>query len=357
MSNKENILIYRLGSLGDTVVALPVFHKILEHYPDVKNITLLTNKPVASKAAPLEAVLGNGIFFNDVISYPVGTRNPLVLAKLVAEIRKRKIHTVINITALRSPEADKRDKLFFKAAGAKELIGFDHEPEDYKVQIDNKTGFFEWETERLARKIHPLGKFDYNQDKYWNLNLTDAETSRAQTLLSSLPAGKQFIAVNVGTKMEIKDWGIDNWVKLIRSLNPQFSDYALVVIGVDEETTLAEACLKEWEGEGLNLCGKSSPRVSAAILKNATLFIGHDSGPMHLAACVGTPCVAVFSCINQPRQWYPRGENNKLIFPQTSCATSGVKECTNPEKKCVLTIEPLVVERAVNEILVNKQLA
>lgn len=356
MSDKKNILIYRLGSLGDTVIALPVFHKILENYPQVENITLLTNKPVASKAAPLEAVLGSGFFFNEVLSYPVGTRNPLVLANLIAKIRKKKIHTVINITALRSAEADKRDKIFFKAAGVKELIGFDNAPEDYKIQIDPDTDLFEWETARLVRKISALGAFDYNQDKYWDLKLTDDEISKADHLLASISSGNPFIAMNVGTKMEIKDWGINNWVQLVESLSRRFSNYTLVLIGVDEESPLAEACLKVWQGEGLNLCGKSSPRVSAAILKKASLFIGHDSGPMHLAACMGTPCVAVFSCINQPRQWYPRGENNKLIFPKTDCADNPQKKCVNIEN-CVLSIKPAEVESAVLEILGKKQLA
>lgn len=356
MTVQKNILIYRLGSLGDTVIALPIFHKITENYPDIEKITLLTNKPVASKAAPLEAILSNGLFFNDVLSYPVGTRNPLVVAGLISAIRKRKIDTVINITALRSPEADTRDKLFFKAAGVKNLIGFDHAPEDYKVQMDPETGFFEWETKRLARKIRDLGEFNYNLDKYWDLKLTDAETSKAEELLKPIPAEVPFIAMNVGTKMEIKDWGIANWVKLVESLTSQLSNYTLVLIGVDEESPLAEACLAVWKGKGLNLCGKSSPRVSAAILKRADLFIGHDSGPMHLAACVGTPCVAVFSCINQPCQWYPRGNENKLIFPQTECAQSPKKECVNHEK-CVLTIHPSEVEDAVLHVLNKKQLA
>ena len=351
MSYKRNILIYRLGSLGDTVIALPVFHKILESYPDVENITLLTNKPVASMAAPLEAVLGKGLFFNETLSYPVGTRNPILLAKLIREIKKRKIHTVINITALRSPNADKRDKLFFRSAGVTEFIGFDNHADDFKVKIDPESGFYEWETSRLARKIDVLGNLDFSQDKYWDLKLTADEIKKAEYLLSPLPANKPFIAINVGTKMPIKDWGIDNWVELIFELNKEFRDYSLVVIGVDEERRLAEKCLDVWEGNGLNLCGKSSPRVSAAILKKASLFIGHDSGPMHLAACVGTSCVAVFSCINQPKQWFPRGEDNRVLMPKTQCVSSGVKTCSNPDQKCILTITTQEVKSAVMEVM------
>ena len=356
MNEDKNILIYRLGSLGDTVIALPVFHKILESYPNIDKITLLTNKPVASKAAPLEAVLGNKLFFSDTLSYPVGTRNPVLLAKLIFEIKKRKIHTVINITALRSPAADKRDKLFFKSAGVKEFIGFDNNPNEYDVKIDPKTGFYEWETARLARKVQKLGTLDLHLNKYWNLKLTESEITKAAELLEPLPRDKPFIVINVGTKMDIKDWGIENWVALIRSINQLSSDYSLVVIGVNEESVLAEKCLEVWSGQGLNLCGKSSPRVSAAILKKAILFIGHDSGPMHLAACVGTSCVAVFSCINRPRQWFPRGDNNKIIFPDTNCAKSKSKACSNNTVKCILTIDPKEVSDAVLGVLNKSEL-
>lgn len=338
MKPQQNILIYRLGSLGDTVIALPVFHRILEVYPNVQNITLLTNKPVASKAAPLEAILSKGLFFNDTISYPVGTRNPLTLAHLVSKIKKHNIHTVVNITALRSPTADKRDKLFFKAAGVKEFIGFDNKPEDFKVKIDKQTGFYEWETKRLVRKIKALGSFDYNKDKYWDLKLTDNEVAKANELLSQLPNSKPIIAINVGTKMPIKDWGIDNWTQLLAKIGEDFGDHNLVVIGVKEEKLLGTRCLEVWPGNGINLCGQSSPRVSAAILKHAEVFLGHDSGPMHLAACVGVPCLAVFSCINRPKQWFPRGENHEIIMPKTHCASKASKECENPGMKCILTI-------------------
>lgn len=341
--------------MGDTVIALPAFHRILESYPDIDKITLLTNKPVASTAAPLEAVLSRGLFFKETISYPVGTRNPILLTKLIREIKKKKIHTVINITAHRSPNTDLRDKLFFTSAGVKEFIGFDNEADDFDLKIDPETGFYEWETSRLARRISDLGDFDFNEDKYWDLKLTPEEISKADKLLSPLETHKPFIAINVGTKMPIKDWGVDNWVELISGLSKDFHEYNLVVVGVDEEKDLAEKCIDVWSGKGLNLCGKSSPRVSAAILKRAELFIGHDSGPMHLAACVGTQCVAIFSCINQPKQWFPRGDDNRIIMPQTDCAASASETCSNPDKNCVLTITPDSVKLAVTEVM-NKSI-
>lgn len=346
----KNILIYRLGSLGDTVIALPCFNRIREIYPNAK-ITLLTNKPVASKAAPIEAVLGNEFFFDQTLSYPVGTRNPLTLNGLIRDIRRLCIDLVINITAPRSRMADIRDRLFFSAAGVSEFVGFDMSPEDYEVAIDPGTGEFEWEAFRLKRKIEEFGDFDVMEDRYWDLHLNESEIQKADRLLGKYSGKPNIIAVNVSTKMEIKDWGLDNWIKLIGRLGKELKDHILVVVGVKEEHELAEKCLAIWTGEGLNLCGKSSPRVSAAILGKAGIFIGHDSGPTHLAGCMGTPCVAIFSCINQPRQWFPKGENNRILMPKTSCVSSGNAECSNPGGKCIMTISPEDVAATVFDVL------
>lgn len=347
---KQNIMIYRLGSLGDTVIALPCFNRIRECYPNA-NITLLTNKPVVSKAAPIEAILGKDYFFDQTLSYPVGTRNPITLNKLIRSIRKLCIDTVINITEPRSRAADIRDRLFFSAAGVSEFIGFDQSPEDYSVKIDPLTGEYEWEPFRLKRKMEKLGDFDLMEDRYWNMHLSQSELKKADTLLEKYAGDPNIISVNVGTKMEIKDWGIDNWIDLIGRLKKNLKHATFVIIGVKEEFELAERCLNEWNGQGLNLCGKCSPRVSAAILKQARIFIGHDSGPAHLAGCMGTPCVGIYSCINQPRQWFPKGENNAILIPDTSCLKSGNSECSQTNEKCIMTIRPEEVATAVFKTL------
>jgi len=67
-------VIYRLGSLGDTVVALPCFHKVAQTWPNAERI-VLTNFPVSSKAAPLEVILREGGLIQAAIAYPVGTRS------------------------------------------------------------------------------------------------------------------------------------------------------------------------------------------------------------------------------------------------------------------------------------------
>ena len=72
---KQRVVIYRLGSLGDTVVALPCFHKVAKAFPDAERI-VLTNVPVSSNAAPVETILGGSGLIHATLAYPIGTRSP-----------------------------------------------------------------------------------------------------------------------------------------------------------------------------------------------------------------------------------------------------------------------------------------
>jgi len=360
-SNKR-ILIYRLGSLGDTIIALPAFNKIHETFTDA-DITLLTNHPVHAKAAPLESILGKGYFFRRVINYPIGTRNVFVLFKLIKEIKSLNIDTLIYLTSTRKLNttfaakiATLRDRWFFKAAGIKNQIGFPKISEDFEISVDSATGLFEWEAKRLARRLNALGEISLENDRYWDLHFTSEELNAANETLSLCSPQKPIIAISTGTKRQSNDWEEHNWINLLKHLKLILINWQLIIVGAGEESDRANKCLDAWDGTGINLCGKTSPRVSGAILKSAKIFIGHDSGPMHLAACVGTPCVAIFSARNVPGQWYPRGNSNKIIYHHTDCAGCGLEVCIVQNKKCILSITVDEVKNAVLEILENIQI-
>jgi heptosyltransferase-3 len=346
-----NILIYRLGSLGDTVIALPCFHKIRDSFPQAK-ITLLTNKPVMSKAAALEAVLGNKYFFDQVLAYPVGTRSFKLLFALLRQIRLAKIDTVINLAAPRTKASAIRDKWFFRLAGVSNFIGFPQH-DDFILSTDPSTGMKEWEAIRLAKRLQTLGNISLNSERSWDLKLEVEEVQKANAALMPLSVSRPVFAICTGTKFQSKDWGIKNWLRLLRSLSGIYPDWQLVVLGAAEEEDAARQCLAAWGRTGINLCGKVTPRVSAAVLQHAGLFIGHDSGPMHLAACVGVPCVAIFSAQNLPGQWYPRGHHHTIIYHRVDCAGCGLEVCIDQKKKCILSISVDEVVNAVRKTIVH----
>ena len=355
---KLRVLVYRLGSLGDTIIALPVFNKIKEAYPQAE-IILLTNKPVVNKAAPLEAILGNQYYFDKLINYSIGTRDPKVLWALWRQIRALEVDVFINLTASRFSKTERgvylavlRDKIFFKSIGIKKVIGFPKLREDYFVTVDAATGEYEWEAKRLARRMVGLGSIALNEDRYWDMHLTTDEVAAGMDAIAELD-GSPVLSICAGTKMQSKDWGEENWINLMQQLGKLLKSWKLVILGAPDEEERAQKCLQAWGNGGLNLCGKTSPRVSAVILRHAKVFIGHDSGPMHLAACVGTPCIAIFSARNLPRQWYPRGDNNIILYHKTDCAGCNLETCVVEKKKCIESITIAEVQDAVTKLITN----
>ena len=109
----DTIMIYRIGSLGDTLMALPAFNRIRELFPKEK-IVLLSNKPVVSKAAAIELILGNHYFFDESLNYPISTRNFKVLIQLIFQIRKCKIKRLFYVSKMLG--AFYRSRLVFRQA-------------------------------------------------------------------------------------------------------------------------------------------------------------------------------------------------------------------------------------------------
>jgi len=305
------ILIYRLGSLGDTVIALPCFRLIRSRHPEAE-ITVLTNLPVSGKAAAIEAVLENTGLVDRFIPYPVGLRDPKKLGELRRRIAAEKFDLVISLTAARGLGASFRDYLFFRACGIPKIIGIPWHPRDLEPAPVGG-GLYENEAARLLRRVgwkHAAEPVDGR-----DLALTVDERSQAARLLEKAGLRPPFIAVSVGTKSPLNDWGTANWSALLARLGEEFPEHGLVLLGSPDESARSAELAQAWPGPSANLCGLPSPRVSAALLAQARLFLGHDSGPMHLAAAVGTPVIGIFSARCRPGQWFPGGPRTTVLYP------------------------------------------
>jgi ADP-heptose:LPS heptosyltransferase len=76
----------------------------------------------------------------------------------------------------------------------------------------------------------------------------------------------------------------------------------------------------------VDACGRLNPRESAAAMRQAVAFIGHDSGPLHLAAATGVSCVGLFGNLNQPQRWHPRGPQHRIIHRMNGLDTISVAD-------------------------------
>ncbi len=320
----RRILIYRLGSLGDTVVALPCLHKVAEIFPDAERY-VLTNVPVSSKAAPLATILANAGLIDGAIPYPVGLRSITKLLALAWRLRGLGASTLIYLSPPRGLISVYRDIAFFLLCGFTRIIGAPTTRDLRLCRVDPATGLTEQECVRLTRTIAELGPIDLDNSASWDLRLTDPERQVGAKTIAVFN-GRPFIGINMGGKAAENHWGDDNWRNLLREIARDYGGYGLLVVGAADDAACVAYVTENWPSEVVNACGRLLPRESAAALEEANLFIGHDLGPLHLAAACGVTCVGIYGGLNEPRQWHPYGSQHRIIHRMEGVGSISFKE-------------------------------
>lgn len=309
----KKLLIYRMGSLGDTAMALPVFHLLARVYRDAER-RVLTNMPVNSNAAPIQSVLGDSGLVQGYFPYPLGTRKPAQLLDLCRKIRAWGPDRAIFITERRG-YALRRDMMFLRACGVSKILGAPTTRDLQTHRRSDTEGLWESEASRLARCAAAIGDVDLADNANWSLTPTPQETQAVERRLADWPRTDSFAAFSVGAKLEAKRWGDEKWTDLLKNLSASHPGLGLALIGGPNDILRSETIAHGWRGPLINFCGRLTPRQSALVIERAQFFMGHDSGPMHLAASVGTPAIAVFSNHAKPGIWFPHGSRHRVFYP------------------------------------------
>jgi ADP-heptose:LPS heptosyltransferase len=358
------VLVFRIGSLGDTVVALPALREIRRRHPS-QSVILLTNTPVDGgiKAASSTHVLAGMSLVDDSIEYPHGSRSVLRLWRVIRAIRTRRPRLCYFLVQGRSPAQRWRDRLFLHLAGIRRIVGL--RPDEGRHRPPQGLSPL-WESEALrtfratGAAQRPLALADFS------LELSQDERQYAARVLleggirygsgdnssgengggdSSDSSSDKYIVLSIGSKLKVKDWGDERWMRCLRLLGAEDGSAALVSIGSADEAPRSATVLAVWPGLTLNLCGRLTPRQSAAVLEKAVMFLGHDSGPMHLASAVGTRTIAVFSARAMPGIWFPFGQESNVQQRNIVCSGCGLDECVEKRMLCMTQIDPEQVAR------------
>ncbi|HTW80013.1 MAG TPA: glycosyltransferase family 9 protein [Terracidiphilus sp.] len=331
----ERVLIYRLGSLGDTVVALPALHLIERAFPNAQRL-LLTNIPVHTKAPAAFTVLDGSGLVDGFINYPVGTRSMRELIRIRREVRRLRPEVLVYLMPSRGYYALLRDALFFRLCGIRWIVGLPF-GELAENGFDTVAGLREQEAARLVRCLCSLGDADSGDLNEWDLRLTLAEKYTATMSLESL-GESPLIACGISGKMQANDWGVANWKSLLQRLSTAMPRHALVLVGAKEDFPASEIAREGWQGKALNLCGALTPRETAAVVAHVELFLGPDSGPKYLAAIAGVPCAIAYSARNLPGIWFPPGRYHRNVYHAVDCANCHLTVCIKQGKKCIASI-------------------
>ena len=344
----RRVLIYRLGSLGDTVIALPALHLVRRAFPDAER-RMLTSFPPQSKAPASSAVLEGTGLVHGYMRYSYGTRSLYDLFNLWWQLVKWRPEVLVYMNGERTLAAVRRDVQFFRLCGIRRIVGAPKTREmEHGVKrapqtesVESGLTLFEPECARLTRNLESLGLIQLDDPSNWDLALTQKERMRAAEALASLN-GRPFLAMSLGTKNQSNDWTVANWSALARRMAKLYPTHAIAICGASAEREASDIVATAWREMGtsqaLNLCGLLSPRESAVVFEGADAFLGHDSGPVHLASAVQTPCIAIYGSRNMPGLWFPYGKHHRVIYHQVECAGCKLEECVIQRKKCILGI-------------------
>ena len=146
----KRVLIYRMGSLGDTLIALPALHLVARAFPDAER-RMLTNFPVNVKAPPVAAILENSGLIHGYFRYAVGTRSPPELLSLWWQLVRWRPQVLIYLGPVRGVEAARRDAKFFRLCGIPRMVGVPDTEDMQQNRWQESEQALEPEGARLAR--------------------------------------------------------------------------------------------------------------------------------------------------------------------------------------------------------------
>lgn len=352
MKQGNRVIVYQIGSLGDTVISIPALKAVRRHYGSRAHIVLMHEYRQNNIASPAEVLDGLGLV-NEFITYRLFNNHIKQLFYMMAlamRLRAKRFQSAVYLAPSERPASSvKRDAAFFRLSGIKNKIGFYAFPPQmlYPVDADGLPSIVQHEAllrlERLRRD--GIDVSDESDLAKPFLLLPAKYVSEARQWLASRrqKPSLPLVALCPGCKQPANTWPVDHFTQIGHRLVQQ-GHVELLVVGGPDEREIGNKMAEEW-GRGLNAAGLFSPLGSAALLAECAFMVGLDTGTTHLAAAQGVPCVALYGCREEPGRFYPIGKKNIVLRNSVPCAG-----CRLIEKPCPLVSHPCMAGITVDRV-------
>jgi ADP-heptose:LPS heptosyltransferase len=343
----KKILVYRIGQLGDALVAAPAIWAVREQFPGVQ-MDLLTNFPPVPEAVTTYEVYKNAAIFSRTHFYP-NSKNALARVFEMIALRSILVQSNYDSLAYLAPTARKpwqicRDRAFFKSIGIRKIWG---------IPLSESVKGTGGEAEKLLDGITSSGEIKKAVKPRYDLGLTTQEIKTFKRKYLGHPdlASKTLVAVCPFSRMPAKRWPLDRFVTVLQELMWKKNCYPILVGGPEDNRD--GAYVLDRLGAGLNLAGELHVRETAGIMGFCQFYLGNDTGAMHIAASVGIPCVAIFSARTTKGSWYPAGEGNRILRKDVPCQLCELYDCKKERMRCLTEIDESEVLAEIEKVLQN----
>ena len=304
----KNILLIRLSSLGDVVLTTPAIRAVRAHFPDAY-IAMLVAKQSAD-------VLRENPHLNEIITYDrlAKDKDTGEMLRVIRHLRERKFTMAIDL------QRKFRTELLMYFSGAAERVGQGRLCTVRLQEQGNKHA-----TAHYFDLLHAVGIPAVDQ----RLELFLAESERIDAAKRFNTAGVSEMALNIGlfpgAGWKLREWMPERFAAIGDRLVAQFNANVLV-FGGSKETKLVQTVVDLMDAPAIPFAGNLQIRQLAACIEQCDLFLTNDTGPMHIAAAVGTPTVSLFGPGNHIR-FQPLGTLHQTIRHDVPC--SPCKQFTN----------------------------
>lgn len=353
----KKVLLFRPGQLGDTLAALPALHALHSAWPGTR-ITLLHDIHEGRGFPTAQAVLDGSGLVEDFVAYDPtqsGFGKMFTAIRLTAKLRPRGFDAFVYLApALRTPQQRKRDMLLPRLCGIRRVVGdIDLDPRATDACCGDRHPH---EADLLLQRLATAGIPVPDPHKgCMDLRLTPAELQAAEYWRTRQPISPSAlqVAFGPGSKMPAKRWPPERYAEVGKNLI-EARDIWPVVFGGPEDAETGLHMVRRW-GRGSVAAGALNVRESAAALMQCRLFVGNDTGTMHLAASVGVPSVTLFSARDLRGTWYPYGRGRHVVFREAiDCEGCMLTACTDRANECLTRIDSARVTQSCLEMLSDR---
>ena len=319
----RNVLIIKLRYIGDVLLATLTARAIKSARPEVR-VTMLVTRGTE------DVLFGNP----DIDEVLILDKDSLAAQwQIITGLRRRRFDIVLDLT-----DGDRAAFLSW-ISGAPVRIGFN---DGHRWQ-----GRFYTQVVRFERGVQHRIDRDLEALKLMNIQagsqdpqlwLTPEEEHSADQLLDQLGVqrSQSIVILQPGARYWFKAWPPERFAELADRLTSQYGCQVLIG-GTSQEGDLAQQIRQLAKSCPIVMAGRTTVRQFASIAKRSALFVGNDSGAMHIASAVGTPVVALFGPSN-PREWRPRGGPVEILYKDFDCGRCSNSTCTRGEESCMKLI-------------------
>ncbi len=340
--NVDNVVILRTDRIGEVLLSTVAAGAIKECYPEasVSFITSEYSRPIVEMVDAVDEIL-----ITDTGDKTGWIKKGMQLAFV---LRKKKFDAAIVL----NPNIISHLAVFF--AGIPLRIGYDRKWGFFlnrKIQDQRDKG----EKHEVEYTLDLLKLLDIKDSKSApNLSIKKDDSDRVERILRKMGVSpeKTIVAIHPGSSNPAKIWPSSYYAELIDRLKTEL-DCEVAILGGKNEISLSEGIRNASKTRALDFAGDLDLKELAAMLERSALFIGNDAGPMHMAAAVNIPVIAIFGRNIpgvSPTRWRPWGKRHVVLYELPGCAPCLDVRCEY-EYKCLKAITVDAVLEAAKKIL------